>query len=212
LIEQNKIEAYKKTQQWQEAVVKEYFKLSSQLKLDRQMHIALNYPKGLPDRSFATDPIDFFKKNPPLASLVLNFNQRTIDKIIEYLCNFLRLNYDKDLDSDSEESFITDIDKETKTIINTKRKESSSASSTTINCLDLAGSERWFALWLYAVYLLTDLDLSASSIANLREITRILIVNRQYVSPDCSLNVRAYSIFLTIIANCFRQLDFIPFI
>ncbi|XP_054732576.1 protein Gemin2 [Anastrepha obliqua] len=154
-----------------------------------------------------SDPVawrKFCQENSPDLKIILRFSQRTLEQLLELICDWLR--------GDEETKVLeeTIADRTDEPIPST----SNAASNINLNetSLDLVGADAWMGTWLYAALACLHIPIEPEVHSTLRDIARICIQLRGRVPETAVKNAVPYNLFILLIAKAFGQMDFAAFV
>lgn len=146
---------------------------------------------------------NFCREHQPLLSTILRINQRSLEELLEMLCEWLREGVDPQevTANQSEEEPVA-----------SSSVAAAAASDDKPTPFDLSSSQQWLGSWLYAALTCLHLPLEPDVHSTLRDIARLCIRLRNRLLEQEIEKAVPYNLFIYIIAKVFDQLDFANFV
>lgn len=188
------------TIEWKETQSCNFIRTRSKIMMLRQHLSQHNYDNNLEPPMISDELawLKFCQQHQPLLSIILRFNQRTLEQLLVMLSDWLK--------GDRNEETGT----EGLTIATASSSTSAAASSVAI--LDLACSDQWLGDWLYAVLACLHLPLEPSVHSTLRDIARSCMQLRGRLQSHEFEKAIPYNLFIYLIAKIFDQLDLLEYV
>ncbi|XP_067613262.1 protein Gemin2 [Eurosta solidaginis] len=146
----------------------------------------------------------FCQENPPLLKLVLRFSQRTLEQLLEYICDWLREGEENDV-----------LRKLATTDDATPSTSNAACDMTSANdekVLDLTDTDAWIGTWLYATLSCLHIPIEPEVHSTLRDIARVCIRLRGRLPKTMAGKAVPYNLFICLVAGAFGQSDFGEFV
>lgn len=135
--------------------------------------------------------LKFCQQTQPLLSVILRFNQRTLEQLLIMLSDWIK-------GEQINESCIA--------------VASTSASNSLPKVLDLACSDQWLGDWLYAILACLHLPLEPDVHSTLRDIARSCVLYRSHLASHEFEKAIPFNLFIYLIGKIFDQLDLLEYI
>lgn len=153
---------------------------------------------------------DFCRSTPPLLSIILRINQRSMEQLLEFQSEWLRSNAE---DNVEKEPKITEKEVGTVDEMVVEPSLSSLSDATAISLpLDLSGKDEWLGAWLYSTLACLRLPLEPDVHSALRDIARTCIRLRNKLGDQDVTQAVPYNLFICIIGKVFDQFDLSEFV
>ncbi|CAD7006281.1 protein Gemin2 [Ceratitis capitata] len=191
------------TKEWKEYQIKDFDDTREKVLLLRLELHRQRYDQTL-EPPLTGDPIawrKFCQENPPHLKTILRFSQRTLEQLLEFICDWLR--------GGEEQEILQKISAEDPTPSTSDAASNDNLFPTSI---DLTDAESWMGTWLYATLSCLHLPIEPEVHSTLRDIARVCIRLRGRVPAETAGKAVPYNLFILLIAKAFAQMDFEEFV
>lgn len=188
------------TIEWKNEQSKNFIRTRSKIMMLRQHLAQHNYDNAL-EPPLITDDLAWLKfcqQNMPLLSIILRFNQRTLEQLLVMISDWLR---GEGEDETTNENLAIG-----------GASSSTSQAGASVPILDLACSEQWLGDWLYAILACLHLPLEPTVHSTLREIARTCMCLRSRLKSHEYEKAIPFNLFIYLIGKIFDQLDLLEYV
>lgn len=192
------------TNEWKDYQIKDFEATREKVVLLRSELHRQRYDQTL-EPPLTDDPVAWRKfcyDNPPYLKTILRFNQRILEQLLEFICDWLR--------ADEEKVILENISTEDDAIPSTSSAGCNENMKAAI--LDLTDTNAWLGTWLYATLSCLQIPIEPEVHSTLRDIVRVCIRLRGRLPATAAGKAVPYNLFILLVAKAFGQLDFAEFV
>ncbi|XP_039964187.1 protein Gemin2 [Bactrocera neohumeralis] len=192
------------TKEWKDYQIKDFEATREKIVLLRLELHRQRYDQTL-EPPLIADPVawhQFCHDNPPYLKTILRFSQRTLEQLLEFICDWLR--------AGEEKVVLENISSEDDIMPSTSSAGCNENMKPVI--LDLTDTNAWLGTWLYGALTCLHIPIEPEVHSTLRDIARVCIRLRGRLPATATGKAVPYNLFILLIAKAFGQMDFAEFV